>query len=222
MEQNYIWRDDSSLESTECSSFYGIGRLITACAPKFLRFFLMLPYWHPLFPHGLFYFGLSMKVLWALLVSLLFATCLSHTMFFKFITMIFGEQRSLWNLFLCSFSVTATYSPHFLYVPPSSTLKEYYTIWKRPLFTPINCTIFTKKIKFVTIEYLNNRGSNNLWYYCNVVVHEFRNWFSLNTSKGTGGVADKIIVSNCLQLENNSRGCNINFSEQDLKFRVEL
>jgi len=125
-------------------------------------------------------------------------------------------------LFLCSFSVTATYSPHFLYVPPSSTLKEYYTIWKRPLFTPINCTIFTKKIKFVTIEYLNNRGSNNLWYYCNVVVHEFRNWFSLNTSKGTGGVADKIIVSNCLQLENNSRGCNINFSEQDLKFRVEL
>lgn len=48
--------------------------------------------------------------------------------------------------------------PIFSFHPPSSTLNVCYTIWKRPLFSPIKCMIFTKKIMLVTIEYLNNRG----------------------------------------------------------------
>jgi len=39
---------------------------------------------HPLFPHALFYFGFSMKVLWVLLISLVLAACLPNTTFFKF------------------------------------------------------------------------------------------------------------------------------------------
>jgi len=82
--------------------FYGTGRLSTACAPKLLRFVLILPYRHPLFSRGLFYFGFSKKVLWILHIFLVLATCLSRTILFRLIAMIFGDQQSLLNLLLCT------------------------------------------------------------------------------------------------------------------------
>jgi hypothetical protein len=48
-----------------------------------------------LFPRRLFYFGFSKKVLWVLFISFVLETCLSHTIFFSFIAMIFGAQKSL-------------------------------------------------------------------------------------------------------------------------------
>jgi hypothetical protein len=171
MEQNYFWRDNNSLGSKECPSFlwnwtvnYHMHTQVTQIHFNINLSKTTFPTWSLLFR----FFEESVA-------GVTHFSCVSNLSvpyhLFRFISMIYGDQQSLWILLLCSFFVSLPLTAHIFLPSALKHLKECYTIWKRPLFSPIKCMIFTKKIKLVTIGYLNNRGSNNLWYYFIVVVH---------------------------------------------------